>query len=308
VLLLTIFRQFIRLGEAPRSRGIVSPSGVAFFEGDDLPMDARGFFKGDEFRGARSSYVRNLKRFAELSDWLDASDPRSVQDHLRRAIAARAPAQPDVPSTTLERLAQHWSAVVCWSAGSIDASRYLELLPVGTSPWGLAPVDAADPVFSGLWNQASGERPDSPDVSAFRSTDQQTLSRFLESMRSLQPDSARIGWLCGDQHRGVRVSLWRGPGEPSHLDRDLSAADLEYWHGQLAQGAVTVTSGVGTVETPVESDTLRARLMLIVRTRDGDAYPLHVTSRYLHRNGKWVIETASRRSSIRAANLPSLAL
>ena len=111
--------------------------------------------------------------------------------------------------------------------------------------------------------------------------------------------------------RGFRLAVKWVVEENDDVDllfRQIPSEEVGYWYGSLAQGAVTIHRPAVEWRDRLQAHgrLLVAHAIFVVKSRSGDAYPIHARLWYDDQIGHWWIEQVSRRSSIQVANSPPL--
>jgi hypothetical protein len=278
----------------------------------DMSVAEAGHFTGAKYRETRQQHLKNAARYQLLPfvvipaqrDTLASALLSTLQRRLaskQRDQAIAATLSPEV----LKGLSMHLALLLQATAG-LGADDYLKGLPDSRVLRPPPNVDAMNAVLSEYGGSALAE----PNLAS------------PKALRDAFERLAKLG--CGFRSGGAQVVDWSADAQGLQCSIDwirseqdsrdllwtrLPRQDLFYWYGMLAQAAFIFNQPPYAWRDVLRRDrqVLWSQAIIVVRSRDGDVYPLHVQSWYDSAKQTWWLEQASRRSSIRAANGPPLA-
>jgi len=109
---------------------------------------------------------------------------------------------------------------------------------------------------------------------------------------------------CSLTPKGIRVVCCkRKAAEDPNTLGDLSEEELHYWLGPVANGLAPQFRPEVLLEEILADGTVVdwVDMLLVVKTRDDDAYPLRVRTWYHPQLDRWILESMAQQSSLRAA-------
>jgi len=275
----------------------------------DMSVEEAGQFAGRQFEGTRKQHLKNAARYQSLQFKPVPCDVNAVAPALRSALENRLNSRDadrsvlvTLPPDALTLLAERTARLLMATAGC-PVQEYIRSL----SPATVLRLPPNETAMRAILTNFVGGGSASSDLQS--TADLATaFERLLNVSTNLRSGGARVtGW--SDQPAGCECSIaWIAADDERRdlLGTRVPQADKFYWYGMLAQSAFVFH------QAPVEwrealklnKRILWSNVILIVRTLDGDTYPLHLQFWYDAPRRTWWLEQASRRSSIRAANGP----
>lgn len=276
-------------------------------EESGVAISDAGQFTGAKYRGMRESHAKNQKLYAQLS-FVSMSSTSSLTAQLSNIIKRKLDSDEyramALPPEALQALPAFLGRTIA-SRQSLSFDEYLQGLPPQLIAKEPTPSGMITDFYSFWMSDASPPQPLS-DPSALK----RAAREMFEKEQNHRGGGARLeSWVPDDS--GFAVALqWLKPEKPATdllIDR-LPEADLAFWYGQMAQGALVIFQPPTSWQDKLKRQgrLLWAHVIMIVRTRDGDMFPLHIECWFDPETSQWHLYHASRRSSVRAGNSPPM--
>lgn len=271
------------------------------------PEDA-GIFTGPEDLSIRQQHLHNRDYY--LSHAYDSipTDPaeaaRKLLPALRRELL-KDPADRDAlrreRADSVETLAAHVGAALA-NAGGAEFSDYLAALP----PDRVVTVPENEGQLVYLFREhVDQRRAESPEA---------LLRQLYDAAQKFdEGNNLASGWASGEEGLIAAARRVKGPAMPrlefvadEYRGNDPRRTELSVgrWTGQLAESALVFNRPPRPLMDVLGDgeEVLLVNIAVLVKTRVGDAYPLHISCWRDPRSGNWWTQAAWRKSSTRSAS------